>query len=74
MTTRKPAAAPIGAVIENVSIVNSSAANEHTRAAVEALAGAAKANADAIAEIARGLMGSPATMQYGIHLSNVNGA
>lgn len=57
--------------IENVSIMNTSASNEHTRAAVEALASAAKANAEAIAEIARALKGAPATMEHGIHLSNL---
>lgn len=56
--------------IQNCSIVNTSAANEHTRAAVEALAGAAKANAEAISAIAAGLKGSPATMSHGIHLGN----
>lgn len=54
--------------IQNCSIVNTSAANEHTRAAVEALAAAAKANAEAITAIANGLKGSPATMEHGIHI------
>lgn len=64
--------ASVGAVVENCSIVNTSAANEHTRAAVEALANAATANANAIAEIARALKGAPATMNAGISLSNIN--
>lgn len=62
----------VGAHIENVNITNSSAANEHTRAAVEALAGAATANANAIAEIARALKGAPATIERGICLSNIS--
>lgn len=66
---KKPQAAPVaGATIQNCHIVNTSAANEHTRAAVEALAAAAKANAEAITAIANGLKGSPATMDYGIYL------
>ncbi|AQW29105.1 hypothetical protein JK151_08980 [Ralstonia syzygii subsp. celebesensis] len=64
-----------GARIANCSIVNTSAANEHTRAAVEALAHAAARNADAIAdaiaEIARALKGAPATMEHGISLSHI---
>lgn len=56
--------------IQNCSIVNTSAANEHTRAAVEALASAAKANAEAISAIAVSLKGSPATMTHGIYLGN----
>lgn len=52
----------------DISTVNNSAANEHTRAAIEALAAAAKANAEAIAAIADGLKGSPIT-SYGIHAS-----
>jgi hypothetical protein len=62
-----PAPTPV-TTIENCSIVNTSAANEHTRAAVEALAAAAKANAEAITSIANGLKGSPATMGYGINI------
>lgn len=62
----------VGAHIENVTVTNISAANEHTRAAVEALAAAATANANAIAEIARALKGSPATMGPGVQLSNVS--
>lgn len=54
--------------VQNCTITNTSAANEHTRAAVEALANAARANADAIAEVARALKGEPATMQSGIHV------
>lgn len=75
MTTKKtkPAqtAAPAPSYsIEGCSIVNTSAANEHTRAAVEALAAAAKANAEAISAIANGLKGSPATMETGIRLGS----
>ncbi len=72
---KKPTAAPASApapqpmtTIQNCSIVNTSAANEHTRAAVEALAAAAKANAEAISAIANGLKGSPATMERGINI------
>jgi hypothetical protein len=70
MATKKPtppAPAP-STTIQNCSIVNTSAANEHTRAAVEALAAAAKANAEAISAIANGLKGSPATMETGIKI------
>lgn len=56
--------------IQDVSIVNTSAANEHTRAAVEALAKAAEANARAISDIALALQGSPATMETGIRIGN----
>jgi hypothetical protein len=71
MTAKKTKAAPAPApstTIQNCSIVNTSAANEHTRAAVEALAAAAKANAEAISAIANGLKGSPATMETGIRI------
>lgn len=75
MKTRKPkhappttATNPPSCMITGCSIVNSSAANEHTRAAVEALAAAAKANAEAIAAIAKALEGSPATMDTGIRV------
>jgi hypothetical protein len=68
-STTAPASEP-GTVIQHCSFVNTSAANEHTRYAVEALAAAAKANADAITAIANCLKGSPATMGVGtrIHL------
>jgi hypothetical protein len=52
--------------VQNCTITNTSAANEHTRAAVEALAAAAKANAEAISRIADALKGSPATIENGI--------
>jgi hypothetical protein len=70
MTAKKaqPAAAPSFSV-SNCNITNTSAANEHTREAVEALAAAAGKNADAIAEIARALKGAPATMQIGISIA-----
>jgi len=71
MATKKPAAPSNSTVIQNCSIVNTSAANEHTRAAVEALARAAEANANAINSIAQGLKGSPASMNHGIHLSGL---
>ncbi len=70
-TEKKPQAAPApSTTIQNCSILNTSAANEHTRAAVEALAAAAKANAEAITAIANGLKGSPATMEYGISIGS----
>ena len=55
--------------IEGCSVTNTSTANEHTRAAVEALAAAAKANADAIAAIANALKGSPATIERGFNFN-----
>ena len=71
MTAKKKAttSAP-STTIQNCSIVNTSAANEHTRAAVEALAAAAKANAEAISAIANGLKGSPASLGYGIMIGD----
>jgi hypothetical protein len=59
---------PNQCVFTDCSVVNTSAANEHTRAAVEALSAAAKANADAIAEIARALRGSEASMGSGFRI------
>jgi hypothetical protein len=68
---KKPQPAPAPTThIQNCSIVNTSAANEHTRAAVEALAAAAKANAEAISAIANSLKGSPATLEYGIKIGS----
>lgn len=72
-TSKKPVAAyppPAHNTISNCVITNTSAANEHTRAAIEALANAAKANAEAISAIAAGLKGSPATMEAGIVLGS----
>lgn len=69
-STQDTASSGLTYTITNCSVVNSSAANEHTRAAVEALAAAAKANADAIAEIARALKGSPATMDAGFKVGH----
>lgn len=48
-------------IVQNCKFINTSAANEHTRAAVEALANAVRANAEAIGKIADALQGSPAT-------------
>lgn len=56
-----------GTVISNCNITTHSAANEHTRAAVEALAAAAKANAESITQIAKALQGS-STPSYGIYI------
>lgn len=63
---KKPQA---GMTVQNCTITNTSAANEHTRAAVEALAQAAGENARAIAAIAVALKGSPAHMEHGMHIS-----
>ena len=72
MSTKKQvqAAQPNKTAIQNVSIVNTSAAYEHTRAVVEAFASgaAAKANAEAITAITNGLKGSPATMDRAINI------
>lgn len=70
-TTKKQPARVAHVTVRNCTITNSSAANEHTRAAVEALSAAAKANAEAINAIANALKGSPATIEHGIHLSNL---
>jgi hypothetical protein len=64
---QQPQAAP-SYTVRDCSIINTSAANEHTRAAVEALAAAAKANAEAITAIAAGLKGSLANLECGIKL------
>ena len=48
--------------ISDVSIINTSAANEHTRIAIVALAEALSRNADAIKATAEALKGSPATI------------
>lgn len=62
-----------GASITNCSVVvnNSTAANEHTASAITALANAAKANADALAEMARALKGGNVSSGPGISLTNV---
>lgn len=62
-----------GAHIANCSVTvnNSTAANEHTASAIAALANAAKANADALAEMARALKGGNISSGPGISLSNV---
>ena len=75
MATKKPLqSAPVaGTTIQNCHIVNTSAANEHTRAAVEALAAAVKANAEAISAIADALKGAPATMHHGIYVEALKG-
>lgn len=60
-TTKKRTATQPATNISDCNFTNTSAANEHTRAAVEALANAAARNADAIAEIARALKGGNAS-------------
>lgn len=57
----------IGTSVANCTFTTSSAANEHTRAAVEALAAAVGRNADAIAEIARALKGGTIN-STGVHV------
>lgn len=71
MPSRKTATPPAaGTVIQDVNVSDvSNAANKHTRAAIEALAAAATANANAIAAIAKALEGAPA---YGIYFSGMN--
>lgn len=66
MTTRKPPER--GATIRDCSVTVNTSANEHTRAAVEALARAAEENARAIAAIARAM--SPSAPITGIQLTN----
>lgn len=58
--------------IQNCSIVNTSAANEHTRDAIVALADAIKANANAVIAAAEALKGAPAHMDHGIFVSGAN--
>ena len=55
--------------ISNCTITTNNAANEHTRAAVEALAKAAEANANAIREIAEALKNNSAP-SYGMYFEN----
>ena len=73
-TNKKPATASVGAHIENVHINNTAApVAEHQARALEELARAAAANAQAIGRIADALKGAEARMEYGIHLSDVRG-
>ena len=65
MATKKQ---PSTTTIENCNFTNTSAANEHTRAAVEALAMAVTENARAIQAIANALKGSSATMETAIKI------
>jgi hypothetical protein len=71
MTKKKQPVQPPapGTVISNCTITAHSAANEHTRSAVEALAAAAQANADAISQIAKALQGGST---YGIHIGGTH--
>ena len=64
-TKKKPIeSAPFaGTTITNCHLQNGVQCNEHTRAAVEALANAAKANAEAIGRIASALTGGNAVME-----------
>lgn len=71
--TTNPPVKP-GIEISNVHIQNTvtAEANEHTRAAVEALANAVVANAEAITAIAQILKPPPALFGSGIHLQEVS--
>ena len=73
MATKKPtpkAVAPAAPSysVSNCTITNNSSANEHTRAAVEALANAVAENARAITATAQALQGGGAQMSAGIRL------
>jgi len=68
MSAKKTPVQPAtGNTISNCNFESHSAANEHTRASVEALAAAAEANAEAISQIAKALQGGPT---YGLYLEN----
>lgn len=68
MATKKTQQAQVPKVhIENTHIAVDSTTNEHTRAAVEAIALAAKANAEAIKAIADALKPSNAPV-YGMYI------
>lgn len=60
MTTKAKPTQPSVNAISNCNFTANNAANEHTRAAVLALAAAAQANAEAISSIASALKGSAA--------------
>ena len=73
MATKKPtpeAVAPAAPsyTVTNCTITNDSSANEHTRAAVEALANAIAENARAITAVAHALEGGGARMDAGIRI------
>ena len=70
-TKKQPAKSPVqpptsGTVISNCHIEAHCATNEHTRYAIAALADAARANAEAIAQIAKGLQQNAPV--YGIYI------
>lgn len=79
-TIKKPQVAPVtnntGAHVENchVEIVNKTAANKYTRAAVEALAKAVEANARAISDIAAALKGGNITTGPAMLFDNLRGS
>jgi seryl-tRNA(Sec) selenium transferase len=70
MAAKKQPAAPAAPTytVTDCTITNNSSANEHTRAAVEALANAVAENARAITAIAQALQGGGARMDCGIRL------
>jgi len=72
MTAKKQTATPAAPSysVSNCTITNNSSANEHTRAAVEALANAVAENARAVTAIAQALQGGGARMDAGIRLGS----
>ena len=71
-TKKQPVQPPVsGTVISNCHIESHCAANEHTRDSVTALAAAAQANAEAIAQIAQALQHNAPT--YGIYVDALKG-
>jgi seryl-tRNA(Sec) selenium transferase len=56
--------------VSNCTVTNNSSANEHTRAAVEALANAVAENARAVTAIAQALQGGGARMDAGIRFGS----
>jgi len=75
MTAKKQPATPAAPAapsysVSNCTITNNSSANEHTRAAVEALANAVAENARAITAIAQALDCGGARMDTGIRIGS----
>jgi seryl-tRNA(Sec) selenium transferase len=72
METTKPTPEDVAPIynVSDCTVTNNSSANEHTRAAVEALANAVTENARAITAIAQALEGGGAQMSAGIRLGS----
>jgi hypothetical protein len=75
MTAKKQPATPAAPAapsysVSNCTVTNNSSANEHTRAAVEALANAVAENARAVTAIAQALQGGGARMDAGIRFGS----